>query len=58
MFPYAESKGAIQFDSFFVYVLIWNRMCSVPNAFACMEIKAMIRILSFTHFVLHTLLFI
>ena len=35
---------------FFLHVLVWNRMCSVPNAFACVEINAIIRIWSFTHF--------
>ena len=33
-----------------IHVLIQNRICSVPNAFVCMEIKTVIKILSLTHF--------
>ncbi len=29
-------------------------MCSVPNAFVCIEVKVIIRILSFTRFFKHT----
>ena len=43
------------FDNFFF--MIWSRMCTVPNACACMEIQAAVRMFckrSFTHFFKHT----